>query len=54
LIGDSSLVTIGWHNAKGVAIFPIKTDSPLIIDSDAVLAFPIAMQPFQAIARNCR
>jgi hypothetical protein len=47
-------VVIGDFDLVGVAIFPIKTYSPLIIDSDAVLAFPIAMQPFQAIARNCR
>jgi hypothetical protein len=47
-------VVIGDFDVVGIAIFPVKTDSPLIVNSDAVLAFPIAMQPFQAIAWNCR
>jgi len=34
-----------------VAAAPAKTDTPLAIDSDAVLAFPIAFECFQPIAR---
>jgi len=49
---DRLLVVIGDFDLVGVAIFPVKTDSQLIVDSDAVLASAIVMQPFQTIARN--
>jgi hypothetical protein len=35
-----------------MAIAPHKTDSPLIIDSDRVLPFPIASQCLQLITRR--
>jgi hypothetical protein len=38
-------------NIKGVAVIPNKTDSPLIIDADAVLPFLSAKEPFQVVRR---
>lgn len=34
-----------------MAILPIETDTPLIVDSDAQLAFPVAGEPLQMISR---
>jgi len=36
----------------GRPLSPTKTDPPLIFDPNAVLAFSIARQGFQAISRN--
>jgi len=35
-----------------IAIVPAKADSPLLIDADAVLSFPIAGEFFQTIRRR--
>jgi hypothetical protein len=35
-----------------MAVTPVKTDSPLIIDPNRVLPFPIASQCFQLISRR--
>lgn len=37
-----------------VALVPDKTDAPLVVDPDAVLALPVAGQPFKAIAGQSR
>ena len=34
-----------------IAFFPFKADSPLVIDSDAVLAFPVLPEFFKAVSR---
>jgi hypothetical protein len=36
-------------NVVRIALAPAKANSPLIVDPDAVLAFPIAPQGFQPI-----
>jgi hypothetical protein len=40
------------HNLHvvGIAVAPLKTDAPLVIDADAVLPFSIALQRLQVIA----
>src|SRR4051812_29483815 len=35
-------------------IWPFKTDAPLIVDADAVLPLPIALQRFEPVARQRR
>jgi hypothetical protein len=37
-----------------VALVPDETDAPLVVDPDAVLAPPVAGQPFKAIAGQSR
>jgi hypothetical protein len=37
-----------------VALAPDETDAPLFVDPDAVLALPVAGQPFKAIAGQSR
>src|SRR3990172_1391099 len=32
------------------SIWPLKTDAPLIVDADAVLPLPIALQRFEPVA----
>jgi hypothetical protein len=36
-------------NVVRIALAPAKANSPLIVDPDAVLAFPIAPQGFQPV-----
>jgi len=36
---------------EGIVSFPYETDSVLIVDSNAVLAFAISAKPFQTVAR---
>jgi hypothetical protein len=40
---------IDW---TGCAMGPLKADSQLVVDTDAVLALPIAFQCFQPVARQ--
>lgn len=35
-----------------VPILPVKTNSPLVVDPDAVLSGPLSSQRFQAISRH--
>ena len=37
---------------KDIPLFPAKTNPPLLIDSDTVLAFTIPFQSFQAVGRG--
>ena len=39
-------MVIDNFDIKGIIIVPIKTNSPLVIDSNAVSAFSVAMQRF--------
>jgi hypothetical protein len=39
---------IDW---AGRAMAPLKTDPPLVVDADAMLTLPIALQCFQPVAR---
>lgn len=39
-------------NIKGIATFPCKTDSPLLIDTNAVLPAPVALQFLQKVGRR--
>jgi len=45
-------VVIDDFDIVSVAALPLEADSPLIIDSDAVLPFPVVLQLFEAIARR--
>jgi hypothetical protein len=43
-------VIIGHFNVECVSIFPSKAKSPLLIDTDTVLALPVARKSLQSIA----
>lgn len=45
-----SLVIVNNLNIIGITIVPSKTDSPLLIDADAVLPLAISLQCFQVVA----
>jgi len=42
------------QTGSDVALVPDETDAPLVVDPDAVLAPPVAGQPFKAIAGQSR
>src|ERR1700693_5299212 len=46
------LVVIDDFDLFCVCVSPKKTNSPLVIDSNAVLAFPIVFKPLKAISRQ--
>jgi hypothetical protein len=46
-------VVIDDFNVVGTIGFPHKTDAPLIIDANAVLAAPIPGQCFKSVTRRC-
>jgi hypothetical protein len=37
-------------HVEGISLTPPKADSPLLVDTDAVLASPVALQCFEPIA----
>jgi hypothetical protein len=37
-------------NVESIPVTPQETDTPLVVDADAVLAFSVALQRFQMIA----
>src|SRR5437763_3241264 len=47
-----SLVVVGDLDIEGVGIAPSEADSPFVVDSDAVLSLPIALQLLQSIPRR--
>jgi hypothetical protein len=49
---NSGLVVVDNFDLPGIAISPFKTDSPLVIDTDAPLAFAVAFQRFQPVSRR--
>jgi len=42
-------VIIDYLNVIGIIVSPGKTDTPLIIDSNTGLTFPLSVEHFQAI-----
>ncbi len=42
-------VVIDDFDFMGSIRFPAETDAPLVIDADGVLAFPVALERFEAI-----
>jgi hypothetical protein len=44
-------VVVGYFNVKGASGLPAETESPLVIDSDAVVSFPVSFQSFETICR---
>ena len=46
------LVIINDFHVVAVAVTPDKTDSPLLVDPNRVLPFPVASQRFQLIPRG--
>jgi hypothetical protein len=45
-------VVINYLDVKGIAIAPNETDAILIINTNAVLPFPVALQNFKLIPRE--
>jgi len=45
-------MVIGDFDPIRVAIRPRKTDSPLVVDADAVLPFPVAPEALQPVSRR--
>ncbi len=43
-------MVIGDLDLAGIAVIPFKADSPLIVDSNAILVFPVAAHPFEPVA----
>jgi hypothetical protein len=43
---------VDYLNVEGVIPRPHETDSPLLVDSDAVLALSVTPKQFQPISRN--
>lgn len=43
-------MVVDYFDADGMPLAPLETDAPLVVDSNAVLAFSVARKPFQAIA----
>src|SRR5260221_60844 len=39
-------------NIAGIRTVPAKTDAPLVVDADTILAVPIAFQRFKPVARR--
>jgi hypothetical protein len=46
-------VVIHNFNLIGVSLAPRKTYSPLVIDTDTVLALSVAFQSLQSVPRQC-
>jgi hypothetical protein len=47
-------VVVDNPDLAAIAVFPDKTDPPLIVDADAVLPLAISLQGFQAIGWRMR
>jgi hypothetical protein len=47
-----SSVIVGELYLVGLPVAPSETDSPLIVDPDAVLTFPVPAQNLEAVARD--
>ena len=46
------LVVVNDLNIEGVSALPAEADSILIVDTYAVLAFPISLRLFQSVRRR--
>jgi hypothetical protein len=47
-------VIVDDFHIVGAVVVPNKTDSPLVVDADAVLSQPIARERFESIAGGIR
>jgi hypothetical protein len=45
-------VVVDYLDVGCISIRPFETDPPLIVDPDAVLALPIALQPLKLVSRR--
>jgi len=45
-------MVVCYFNVIGVSAFPVKADSPLIVDPDTVLPLAIALQGLETVARG--
>ena len=45
-------MVVRQFNVERIAVFPTKTDSVLIVDSNAVLSNPVPLQAFKPIPRG--
>lgn len=45
-------MVIHYLDLSRPGIYPNEADTPLVVDPDAVLANPVALQRFQAVARR--
>jgi hypothetical protein len=43
---------VGYFNVIGIPVFPVKADSPLIVDPNTVLPLAIALEGLKSIARR--
>ena len=41
-------------NIERIAVFPQKANSPLIVDSDAIVTLPVTRQRLKPVSRNSR
>src|SRR5580698_9915822 len=48
------LVVVNDFDFVGIAISPLKADSPLIVDANAPLSFAISVELFQTVSRRLR
>ncbi|SRR6266571_9573729 len=46
-----NLMIIYYFNFVRISVHPFETDSPLLVDADAVLSLPVAFQRFQPVSR---
>jgi hypothetical protein len=46
------LVIVNDLNVEGVSALPAEADSILLVDTYAVLAFPVSLQLFQSVRRG--
>lgn len=44
-------MTIHDLHFKGITIPPFKADTPLLVDADAVLSYPVPFELLQAVCR---
>ena len=51
-LGSHGLVAIDDFDIVRIAFLPEKADAPLLVDSYAVLTFPITGEAFQMVARR--
>jgi hypothetical protein len=43
-------MVVCYFNVIGISVFPMKADSPLIVDPDTMLPFAVALQGFEPVA----
>ena len=46
------LVVIHYFDVNRPNVSPYEADAPLIVDADAVLPFPVALERFKMVARR--